>query len=360
MPIYENKRAVICTIPSLALKPAPTLAGILDDLEGQIGSERMKSLVCNIMQHGSKAFLLHLASPDQIPEFIAHGYTFRGHQLNIQPVKSTTIVVLDRVPYGLPSAAITTAVVKYGTVSSLKAITHKGYGMSKYRLEIELKQDIPSRINIQGNPLNVFYKNQPRSCFVCREAGHEARNCPRKGGPARFPDPPPATRSFTEIAAGAKPLVIPTPTDNDNPDPPSAVESRTKSKEGGQPEMDVEESSATKTSEIVPPAEGESILPPPPPAPVPPALPAVVPESSCDQTVVPPVNDENVSLPSTIESSSDAHPPPVLDIHMLSMTEVPPSPDLLKQFENTPPRPSNPVLVTYLNRQIPLNLLSTR
>ena len=122
MPIYENKRAVICTIPSLALKPAPTLAGILDDLEGQIGSERMKSLVCNIMQHGNKAFLLHLASPDQIPEFIAHRYTFRGHQLNIQPVKSTTIVVLDRVPYGLPSAAITTAVVKYGTVSSLKAI----------------------------------------------------------------------------------------------------------------------------------------------------------------------------------------------------------------------------------------------
>ena len=241
--------------------------------------------------------------------------------------------------------------------------------MSKYRLEIELKQDIPSRINIQGNPLNVFYKNQPRSCFVCREAGHEARNCPRKGGPARFPDPPPGTRSFAEIAAGAKPPVIPTPTDNDNPDPPSAVESRTKSKEGDQPEMDVEESSATKTSEIVPPAEGESILPPPPPAPVPPALPAVVPESSCDQTVVPPVNDENVSLPSTLESSTDAHPPPVLDIHMLSMTEVPPSPDLLKQFENTPPslqprpgnvsEPSDPSQLT-IDQMTPSQLQSLR
>ena len=140
----------------------------------------MKSHVFNIMQHGNKAFLLHLASQDQIPEFIAHGYSFRGHQLKIDLVKSTTIVVLDRVPYGLPNEAITTTIAKYGPVSALKAITHKGYGMSKYRMEIELRQDIPSRITIQGNPINVFYKNQPRSSFVCREAGHEVRSCPRK------------------------------------------------------------------------------------------------------------------------------------------------------------------------------------
>ena len=67
MPIYEHKRAVLCTIPAMALTPAPTLAGILDDLEGQMGSENMKNRVCNIMQHGSKAFILHLASPEQVP-----------------------------------------------------------------------------------------------------------------------------------------------------------------------------------------------------------------------------------------------------------------------------------------------------
>ena len=134
----------------------------------------MKTHVCNIMQNGNKAFLLHLACPDHILDFIAHGYSFRGHQLKIDPIKS--IVVLDRVPYGLPNKAITTAIARHGTVSALKAITHKGYGVSKYRLEIELRQDIPSRITIQGNPINVFYKNQPRSCFARREAGHEAQH----------------------------------------------------------------------------------------------------------------------------------------------------------------------------------------
>ena len=138
MPIYEHKRAVLCTIPAMALTPAPTLAGIFDDLESQMGSQKMKNQVCNIMQHGNKAFLLHLASSEQVPDFVAYGYTFRGHQLHVAPVKSTTIVVLDRVPYGLPKEAVKNAVAKYGTISGYKAITHKGYSMSKFRLEIEL------------------------------------------------------------------------------------------------------------------------------------------------------------------------------------------------------------------------------
>ena len=98
MPIYEHKRAVLCTIPALAMTSTPTLVVILDDLEGQVGADAMKKPVCNIMQHGNRAFLLHLAKPEQVPEFVAHGYMFRGHQLKIDPVRSSTIVVLDRVP----------------------------------------------------------------------------------------------------------------------------------------------------------------------------------------------------------------------------------------------------------------------
>ena len=169
-----------------------------------MGSEKMKTLVCNIMQHGNKAFLLHLASTDQVPDFVAHGYTFRGHQLHVAPVKATTIIVLDRVPYGLPKEAVTNVVAKYGTILGYKAITHKGYSLSKFRLEVELRQDIPSRINVQGNPINVFYKNQPRSCFVCREAGHEEKNCPRKAGPARPSNVPAGQRSFAAVTAGKK------------------------------------------------------------------------------------------------------------------------------------------------------------
>ena len=143
----------------------------------------------------------------------------------------------------------------------------------------------------------MFDKNQPRSCFVCCEAGHEARNCPRKVSSARTPDPPPGTRSFMKIAAGAKPPVVPILTNVVTSDPPSTVESGLKLNEDDQPMMVVEESAANVVLEIVPPLEGESMPPPPPLPPVSPAMSAVDLASSFDLMVVPPAGDENLSLP---------------------------------------------------------------
>ena len=203
MPVYESRRAVICVIPAMALTPPPSLAGILDDLEKQLGVEIMKKTVVNIMQQSSKSFLLHLAHVDQVVEFMAMGLKFCNHLLEMSPAKNTTTVILERVPYGLPNEALTASLTKFGVVKSAKAVTHKGYGVLRIRAEIELKQDIPSRITVQGNPINVFYRNQPRSCFVCRRIGHEARNCPTK---AKQPvaDPPasdPGQRTSNTFAA---------------------------------------------------------------------------------------------------------------------------------------------------------------
>ena len=344
MPIYEHKRAVLCTIPAMALTPAPTLAGILDDLESQMGSETMKAKVCNIMQHGNKAFLIHLASSEQVPEFVAHGYTFRGHQLHAAPVKSTTIVVLDRVPYGLPKEAVTNVVAKYGTISGYRAITHKGYCMSKFRLEVDLRQDIP-RIIVQGNPINVFYKNQPRSCFVCREAGHEAKNCPRKAGPARSSNQPAGQLSFAAVTAGAKTPVAPSHTDEVLTDPPATKES-SQIPEVEPPSMAVDES--VEEPKTIQPAEANIQ----PELPAPPAQPTVVSGLVSDQKVVPPAGDENARLPSAVELQEseksvnrDTQPTPVQDDAKASATEALSTQQLFQQFENTPPplipRPSD-------------------
>ena len=333
MPIYEHKRAVLCTIPAMAPTPAPTLAGILDDLESQMGSEKMRTLVCNIMQHGNKAFLLHLASMDQVPDFVAHGYTFRGHQLHVAPVKATTIIVLDRVPYGLPKEAVTNVVAKYGTILGYKAITHKGYSLSKFRLEVELRQDIPSRINVQGNPINVFYKNQPRSCFVCREAGHEAKNCPRKAGPARPSNVPTGQRSFAAVTAGEKTPAAPSTTGEVLADPPAM--------ESSEPKVDEPQSMVVEESTVDPKTIQPSAVNAQPELPAPPAQSQVETVPSSDHTVALPAGDENVSLPSAEGSQKSVNvnmqPPPVQDDAKSSQTEVVSTQELFKQFENTPP-----------------------
>ena len=76
MPIYVSKRALVCTIPALALTSPPSLAGILDNLEGQIGADIMKKTIVNIMQQSSKSFILHSASADQVNELMAQGLNF--------------------------------------------------------------------------------------------------------------------------------------------------------------------------------------------------------------------------------------------------------------------------------------------
>ena len=354
MPIYEHKRAVLCTIPAMALTPAPTLAGILDDLESQMGSEQMKNQVCNIMQHGNKAFLLHLASSEQVPDFVARRYTFRGHQLHVAPVKSTTIVVWGGVPYGLPKEAVTNAVGKYGAISGYKAITHKGYSMSKFRLEIELRQDIPSRINVQGNPINVIYKNQPQSCFVCREAGHEAKSCPRKAGPACPPNQQTGQLFFVAITARAKTPVTPLHTGEVSADPPPT-------KEPGQPPKVDEPLSmvdAESAAVVIPKTIQPSEVKPQPEPPAPSIQPNAESVLASDHTVVPPAGDENVSLPPVVESQKpvnmDTLPPPVLDDPKPSSTEVVSTQELFKQFENTAPslqpRPSDVLKLSDLSQ----------
>ena len=203
MPVYESRRAVVCVIPALALTPPPSLAGILDDLEPQLGVDKMKSTVVNIMQQSANSFILHLAHNDQVADFMAMGLTFRKHLLEMSPAKNSTTVILERVPYGLPEAALTASLTKFGVVKTVKHVTHKGYGVLRCRAEIELKQDIPSRVTVQGNLINVFYRNQPRSCFVCRSVGHEARSCPTKAKKktAAPPASDPGPRNSTTFAA---------------------------------------------------------------------------------------------------------------------------------------------------------------
>ena len=210
MPIYESHRAVIGTLPELCLKPVPSLNEIIDDMVGQFGLATLKTLVCNDMQHSAKSFVIHLCKKEQVAEFIANGISFRKHPVKLEEAKGTTTINLERVPYGLPVDSIVAALRPYGEVKPPRSIKYKGFGVSKLSVEVKLKSDIPSQIRIQGNPVNVFYRGQPRSCFVCNGSGHEAKACPRKRQPAGAQPvtaPRASAPNSTESRAGKRPQV---------------------------------------------------------------------------------------------------------------------------------------------------------
>ena len=180
MPIYEGSRAVIGTIPDLTLTPAPSLTAILDDMEQQLGESVMRGLVCNIMQDTAKSFVIHLASKEQVVEFLANGITFRSHPVKLVEVKSTANITLERVPYGLPGYAVLAELRQYGECKGSKVVKHKGYGLSKLIVEMVLKNDIPSRIAVQGNPINVFLSKSASVLFCLRWCGSRDQVLPEK------------------------------------------------------------------------------------------------------------------------------------------------------------------------------------
>ena len=108
------------------------------------------------------------------------GYTFEDIYYKWPQPRTLLPAIVERVSYSLPGDALKNHLNKFGEVKSMRAVTIKGFGLSKFKLEMVLKQHIPSRIMLQGNPLNIFYTQQPRYCFVCRGAGHEAKNCPKQ------------------------------------------------------------------------------------------------------------------------------------------------------------------------------------
>ena len=216
------------------------------------------------MQQSAKSFVLHLATAEQVIELQAEGLKFRGHLLDMSPAKNTTTVVMKRVPYGLPEEALLHVLSKYGEVKSIKPVTHKGYGLSRFKAEVVIKTDIPSRCHVQNNPVNVFYKAQPRSCFICQGAGHEAKLCPRKlaskwAGPVDGHTQQPNKRlhqsgaeetvpastgvsTYAQVASSSVP-----PTDNQPLDPPAVVQHTHQSPR---------DSTTTGVVSIVPPTKG--------------------------------------------------------------------------------------------------------
>ena len=93
-----------------------------------------------------------------------------------------TVLYLNfEVDQGLVSRVLS----EYGTVSDMRWVTYKegdlkGILNGKRQFRMVLKRDIPSVLFIGGSKAHIRYFGQPRTCFSCREEGHEAKSCPNR------------------------------------------------------------------------------------------------------------------------------------------------------------------------------------
>ena len=192
-------RALVGTIPPLAMEDPVTITSLLDDFCSQF--EDLPTRVENLMQTGHNTFIVHCYTRDHAEWLAVSGLTYCTHLIVFKPASNTQWVKLTRVRYGTTENAIKSRLSDFGMVLKTRQEKIRGIGISAYSVKIELQKPIPSRITVAQSPVNVFYQRQISQCFRCEQTGHLARNCPMKKSTSATVSSAPATTSATISSA---------------------------------------------------------------------------------------------------------------------------------------------------------------
>ena len=213
MVIPFANRAATAVLPSLALasrKPA-TVKEVIEDFSKQVPPPYKKCIECVQLIKG-KSLRVYFPSSNIVEEIVHDGLCFRGHPVVFKaPSKFRWVTILD-LPYGIPHAAITTGLSKYGRIEEIKSETHMGVYTGTRLAKMDVTIAIPSRVRLGEHDCTIFYRGQVRSCFRCGVAGHEAKKCPKSqpsGSSENIQTIPKVVKTFAQTVSSGKTPSIP-------------------------------------------------------------------------------------------------------------------------------------------------------
>ena len=116
----------------------------------------------------------------------AHGITISGMLLQCERANIfNSVVAYVKAPYEMTDVVVQNALMEYGTVINVRRQFHT------FDSEVEngvrsmlirnIKKPIPSFIRIGSFNLPVRHKGQQKTCRLCQQPGHVARDCQSKG-----------------------------------------------------------------------------------------------------------------------------------------------------------------------------------
>lgn len=111
---------------------------------------------------------------------LLHNALIQCERANIR----NSVVAYIKAPYEIPDNAITSLLSRYGTVANIRRQYHSfddniETGVRSCLVK-SLKKPIPSFIKFSGFTLPVRYRGQQKTCKICEETGHLARDCPAR------------------------------------------------------------------------------------------------------------------------------------------------------------------------------------
>ena len=96
-----------------------------------------------------------------------------------------SIVVYVNAPYEMSVNVVANALMQYGTVANIRRQHHDSNNTIENGVRSLLikhvKKPIPSFVKVGNFNLPVRHRGQQRTCKICQQSGHIARDCERRG-----------------------------------------------------------------------------------------------------------------------------------------------------------------------------------
>ena len=151
---------------------------VIDEFRGQV--DDYKSFFEGIVFMAPGRFRVTFKSARKMEIAMNADLIVCGFPVEFKSVSPYKWVNITRLSDRIPDVAIQEVLSPYGKIRLVKSEVYSNIYTGVRQVLIEIKKDIPTRVNIAGLWCFVHYRGQKRTCFECGEECHQRDKCPRK------------------------------------------------------------------------------------------------------------------------------------------------------------------------------------
>ena len=148
---------------------------VIDDLRGQVEDYTAVFEAVVLMAPGR--FRVTFKSSRKMEVAENSGLLVRGLPVDFVPVSQFKWVNVTRLSYGIPDEEIRKVLEAYGAIRLIKSEVYSLIYTGVRHVLMEVRENIPSRLKIDGHWCFIHYRCQKLVCFQCGKEGHQRDKC---------------------------------------------------------------------------------------------------------------------------------------------------------------------------------------